>query len=247
MLLLCLGRSIHVLALRRLLNTSDRIRRTLLLLLMIIERLLGHALIMRLKLGIGIALLLLLTSILLTLLTRRGLAGPFAGPIVGLCLIASSQPTARRTEAATLIQIVAAIFIVAANIPLLAALVAVAVVAADDALPLRFRGDGADAAVVLASSSIGRSSRLRVISPICSCATTTSIILLSARERRGGLVDHPGNIAAHDNLFGSGKIVKVPWLDQTKLPVEISMCRFSIKSQKDTSDYCTMPRAQPRS
>ena len=197
LLLLCLGRSIHVLTLRRLLLTGNRIRRTLLLLLLVIESLLSHALVMCKGSLLLLIMMMIMTSILLVLLTRRGLTGPFAGPIVGLGLIAGSQPTARRTEAATLIQIVAAILVVAVNI-LLAALVVVAVVAADDALPLRFRGDGADAAVVLAGSSISWSSRLRVISPISTCAAATSTILLSAaRERRGGLVDHPGNVAAH--------------------------------------------------
>ena len=190
-----------MLALRRLLITSVRIRWKgflLLLLLPLILRLLGHARItrgrsMRLKFGIRP----MLTSILLiALLTRRGLtarsltssSSSSAGPVVGLGLIARRQTPTGGPEAAALIQRFVAIIVLVVIASLLAAFV-VSVIPSDDALPLRFCGDGTDAAVVL--------TRLRVMPPIISAAAGSILLPIAPRDRWGGLVHHPGDVAAH--------------------------------------------------
>ena len=171
LLLLSLRRSFHVLALRRLLITSVGIRWTGLLLLLLIVRPLGHARIargrsMRLVLGIGATIP---RSILLIALTRIGLTARSltgssnSGPVVGLGLIARGQTPAGGGQ-----------WIVAADILVVVVsllILIVAVIPSDDALPFRFCGDGADAAVVL--------TRLRVVSPISS-ASACSILLPTA-------------------------------------------------------------------
>ena len=200
MLLLPLRRSLHVLALRRLLITSVGIRWTgflLLLLLPLILRLLGHARItrwrsMRLKFGIRP----MLTSILLiALLTRRVLtarsltsSSSSAGPVIGLGLIARRQTPAGSTKAAALIQWIVAAIVLVVVVSLLAAFV-VAVISSDDALPFWFCGDGTYAAVVL--------TRLRVMPPIISAAAGSILLPIAPRDRWGGLVHHPGDVAAH--------------------------------------------------
>lgn len=204
LVLLPLRRSLHVLALRRLPITCNRIRWTgllllSLLLLLMIVRLLGHALIMRLRsMRLKLAKRVMLTIILLIALRRRrGLTtrslttSSSAGPVVGLGLIARRQTPAGSTEAAALIQrIVATILVVVVDVIfLLAALVVVAVIPPDDALTLRFCGDGTDAAVVL--------TRLRVISPSSSASTGGVLLPIAPRDRWGGLVHHPGDVAAH--------------------------------------------------
>ena len=195
MLLLSLRRPLHVLPLRRLLITiaSIRIRWTLIL------RLLGHAPITRrrnIRLILGIRIML--PSILLIALTRRGLTtrslissiSSGAGPVIGLGLIARRQPPTGGTKAAALVQRIVTIIIVLVGIVSCLAL-NVVVIPSDDALPLRFCGGCADAAVVL--------TRLRVVSPISSAARI--LLPIAPRDRRGGLVHHPRNVAAHGWLI----------------------------------------------
>ena len=192
LLLLPLRRSLHVLALRRLLTTITgvRIRWTGLLLLLIV-RLFGYDRIprgrsMRLILGIGATMP---RSILLVALTRIGLTArslttsSSAGPVVGLDLIARGQTPAGGGQ-----WIVAAAIVLDVIVSLLPLIVAV--IPSDDALPFRFRGDGTDATVIL--------TRLRVVSPISSASTSSILLPIAPRDRWGGLVYHPGNVAAHD-------------------------------------------------
>ena len=201
LLLLSLRRSLHVLAPRRLLTTITGvgIRWTgllllLLLLLLLIERLLGYARIprgrsMRLILGIGATMP---RSILLIALTRIGLtarsftgSSSSAGSVAGLGLIALARG---QTPAGGGQWIVATAAILVVIVSLLAPIDAV--IPSDDALPFRFCGDGANAAVVL--------TRLRVVSPISSASTCRILLPIAPRDRWGGLVHHPGDVAAHD-------------------------------------------------